>query len=38
MPRLDYICEGFLQEGGGKEGARPRLPVTPAILRSLKMV
>ena len=26
MPRLDYICEGFLQEGGGEEGCQTSPP------------
>ena len=38
MPRLEYIVKGFHRRMAANGGARPRLPITPAILRSLKMV
>ncbi|MCX8521142.1 MAG: hypothetical protein ORN28_06345 [Rhodoferax sp.] len=37
MPRLEYIIKGYRRKSV-KSGGRPRLPITPAILRALKAV
>ena len=38
MPRLKYVVKGFRRRFSSKSGGRPRLPITPAILRALKVV
>lgn len=37
MPQLEYVLKGFRQKQAQGE-ARPRLPITPAIMRALKTV
>ena len=37
MPQLEYVVKGF-KKGGPSESSRTRLPITPVILRKLKVV
>ena len=38
MPCLEYVVKGFRRRFSSKSRGRPRLPITPAILRALKVM
>ncbi len=37
MPQLEYVIKGALKKSSNRSG-RPRLPITPAVLRAVRLV